>query len=41
MVMAQGYTQEQVESILADVPNSILIDDQTRALLMLAEKITP
>jgi uncharacterized peroxidase-related enzyme len=39
-VMAEGYTQEQVESILADVSNSTLIDDQTRALLILAEKIT-
>jgi uncharacterized peroxidase-related enzyme len=38
--MAEGYTQEQVESILADVSNSTLIDDQTRALLILAEKIT-
>ena len=40
MVMAQGYTQEQVESILEDVEGSTLIDEQTKALLHHAEKVT-
>lgn len=40
MVMAQGYTQEQVASILEDVEGSQLIDDRTKALLQFAEKVT-
>lgn len=40
MVMAQGYSREQVEAILADVPGSELIDEPTRGLLLLAEKAT-
>lgn len=40
MVMAQGYTQEEVESILEDVEGSTLIDEKTKALLRHAEKVT-
>lgn len=39
MVMAQGFTREQVKSILDDVDGSDLIDAQTKQLLHLAEKI--
>jgi alkylhydroperoxidase family enzyme len=39
MVMAQGFTREQVKSILDDVDGSDLIDAQTKRLLHLAEKI--
>lgn len=40
MAMAQGYTKEQVESILDDFENSDLIDQKTKGLLRYAEKIT-
>lgn len=40
MVMAQGYTQQQVAGILEDVEGSTLIDEQTKALLHHAEKVT-
>ncbi|MGD9331604.1 MAG: hypothetical protein PVJ53_09855 [Desulfobacterales bacterium] len=40
MVMAQGFTQEQVKSIIDDVDGSELIDAKTKKLLHLAEKIT-
>jgi len=40
MVMAQGFTQEQVQSIIADVDGSDLIDTKTKKLLHLAEIIT-
>ncbi len=40
MVMAQGFTQEQVESIIEDVDGSELIDYKTKRLLHLAEKTT-
>jgi hypothetical protein len=40
MAMAQGFTQMEVESILEDVDGSGLIDEKTRALLLLSEKIT-
>ncbi len=40
MAMAQGFTREQVESILKDVNGSDLIDEQTKAILNLAEKAT-
>lgn len=40
MVMAQGYTQEQVARILEDVEGSKLIDEGTKALLRFAEKVT-
>ena len=40
MAMAQGFTREQVESILADIEGSSLIDEKTKKLLHLAEKIT-
>ncbi len=40
MAMVQGYTKEQVDSILNDVENSSLIDEKTKALLNFSEKIT-
>ena len=40
MVMAQGFTQEQVKSIIDDVEGSDLIDAKTKKLLHLAEKTT-
>ena len=40
MAMAQGFTKEQVESILDDLDGSSLIDDKTKTLLHLSEKIT-
>ena len=40
MVMAQGYTQEEVASILENVEGSTLIDEKTKALLHHAEKVT-
>jgi len=39
MVMAQGFTQEQVKSILDDVDGSDLIDAKTKDLIHLAEKV--
>ena len=39
MVMAQGFTREQVKSIIDDVEGSDLIDAKTKKLLRLAEKI--
>ena len=38
MVMAQGFTQEQVRSIIDDVDGSDLIDAKTKSLLHLAAK---
>jgi alkylhydroperoxidase family enzyme len=40
MVMAQGFTQEQVKSIIDDVDGSALIDTKTKKLLHLAAKTT-
>ncbi len=40
MVMAQGYTKEEVASILENVEGSTLIDEKTKALLHHAEKVT-
>jgi alkylhydroperoxidase family enzyme len=40
MVMAQGFTQEQVQSILEDIDGSLLIDEKTKKLLDLAKKVT-
>lgn len=40
MVMAQGFTQEQVKSIIEDVDGSALIDAKTKKLLHLAAKTT-
>lgn len=40
MVMAQGFTQEQVQRIIDDVDGSDLIDAKTRKLLHLAKKTT-
>ena len=40
MVMAQGFTAEQVQSILDDVRSSELIDESARALLVFSEKMT-
>ena len=39
MAMAQGFTREQVESIISDIDGSSLIDDKTKLLLHFAEKI--
>ncbi len=40
MVMAQGFTQDQVERILNDIDGSTLIDDKTKRLLHFSETIT-
>lgn len=40
MVMAQGFTQDQVKSILDDIDGSTLIDNKTKKLLGLAETAT-
>lgn len=40
MAMAQGFTAEQVQSILDDVRTSELIDETARALLVFSEKMT-
>lgn len=40
MVMAQGFTEEQVKSILEDVSGSPLLDAKTKQLLQYAEKVT-
>ena len=40
MAMAQGFTQDQVESILENVDESPLIDNKTKLLLHFSETIT-
>jgi alkylhydroperoxidase family enzyme len=40
MVMAQGFTQEQVQSILENIDGSSLIDDKTKRILHFSETIT-
>jgi alkylhydroperoxidase family enzyme len=40
MAMAQGFTSEQVRSILDDVRSSEIIDETARALLVFSEKVT-
>ena len=40
MVMAQGFTQEEVQSIIEDIDGSQLIDDKTKLLLHFSETIT-
>lgn len=40
MVMAQGFSQEEVQSILEDIDGSTLIDDKTKKLLGLAKIAT-
>jgi len=40
MVMAQGFTEQQVKSILEDVSGSPLLDAKTKQLLQYAEKAT-
>jgi uncharacterized peroxidase-related enzyme len=40
MAMAQGFTEEQVKSILQDVGGSPLLDAKTKKLLQYAEKAT-
>ena len=40
MVMAQGFTQDQVKSILDDINGSSLINDKTKKLLGLARITT-
>ena len=39
MVMAQGFTQEQVQSILVNIDGSSLIDDKTKLLLHFSETV--
>lgn len=43
MAMAQGFTAEQVQTILDDVRSNGLIDESTRSLLVLQyqEKVIP
>ena len=40
MVMAQGFTQEEVQGILDNIDGSPLIDDKTKRLLRLSEVVT-
>ena len=40
MAMAQGFSREEVKSIIADVDGSALIDGKTKALLHFSERIT-
>ena len=40
MVMAQGLTQDQVESILDNIDGSALIDDKTKLMLHLSKTVT-
>ena len=40
MVMAQGFTQDQVQSILENIDGSTLIDDKTKLILHFSETIT-
>lgn len=40
MAMAQGFTQDQVKSILEDVKGSSLIDEKAKQVLLFSEKIT-
>ena len=40
MVMAQGFTQDQVQSILENIDDSPLIDDKTKLILHFSETIT-
>ncbi len=39
MVMAQGFTRKEVQSILDDIDNSTLIDTKTKSLLKYSGKI--
>ena len=40
MAMAQGFTQDEVQSILEDIDGSSLIDEKTKKLLGLAKTVT-
>jgi alkylhydroperoxidase family enzyme len=40
MVMTQGFTQDQVKSILEDIDGSSRIDDKTKQILHFSEKVT-
>lgn len=40
MVMAQGFTQDQVQSILENIDGSSLIDEKTKRILRFSETIT-
>ncbi len=40
MAMAQGFTQEEVQSIIEDIDGSQLIDDKTKLILHFSEAIT-
>ena len=40
MAMAQGFTKEEVQSIIDDIEGSTLIDTKTKQLLHLSETVT-
>ncbi|MGD9136709.1 MAG: carboxymuconolactone decarboxylase family protein [Desulfobacterales bacterium] len=40
MAMVQGFTQEEVQSIIKDIDGSVLIDHKTKKMLHLSETIT-
>ena len=40
MVMAQGFTQEEVQSIIDNIDGSPLIDDKTKRILQFSETVT-
>ena len=40
MAMAQGFTQEEVQSIIKDIDGSQLIDAKTKQILYFSESIT-
>jgi alkylhydroperoxidase family enzyme len=40
MAMAQGFSQEEVQSIIEDIDGSPLIDDKTKLVLHFSETIT-
>jgi alkylhydroperoxidase family enzyme len=39
MVMAQGFTREQVDAVIADIDGSDIIDDKTKKLLRFSEVV--
>ena len=40
MVMAQGFSQDDVKNILDDIETTTLIDEKTKAVLRFSEKVT-
>lgn len=40
MAMAQGFSQEEVKSIIENVDGSALIDDKTKKILHFSKKVT-